>query len=191
MQIIKAKTRPKRPDWAGLSLLRRVSHSRVLADDQQATERGYTLNPNQWRCGKTNGGCGEQLPAKIRDVSSAFISPSECWLALSFEFFWSSHAHISPGLSFHIYHSYVHLLHHSFWLSSGCFCLSLFWPLSSISYHFEVPPVCHFTVGPPKCPSVLPSSYPLPPLSTLAVVKTDFELQTVHHNSVITRDATL
>ncbi len=49
----------------------------MLADDQQATERGYTLNPNQWRCGKTNGGCGEQLPAKIRDVSSACISLSE------------------------------------------------------------------------------------------------------------------
>lgn len=124
----KKRERPKETVWLVRSLIIAVRESVVcwLRTSRPQIEDIH-WNPNQWRCGKTNGGCGEQLPAKIRDVASACVSLSEHWLALSFEFFWSSHAHISlqPFISHLSLILYVHLLL-SFRLSSGCLCLCLF-----------------------------------------------------------------
>lgn len=132
-------------------------------------ETENTQNPNRWLCGKTNGCCGSQLAANIRAAASDCASQSDCWLALSFQSFVSSQA---CHLSFHVYLSVSHLLYRmsllllSFFLSSGILYRCPFLVLSSTPNCSEVPPFCHFTVGPPKCPSVLfPLSYP-PPLTS-------------------------
>lgn len=93
------------------------------------------------------------------------------------------------SLSFHIYHSYCMYIYssHSDCHQAVCVCACF------LVFIFHLIPFC----GPsslslhcrPTKMSICPSpSYPLPPPFILAVVKTDYELQTVHHhNTVLTR----